>query len=65
MSTRVLITLGAQPEPGDTEASQTLLLHRALARLLEPHLHHREPPYGRMSPEEMLRWERRFLDFPD
>jgi hypothetical protein len=59
---RVLITLGAQPEPGDLEAGQTLPLHRALARLLEPYLHHREPPYGCMSPEEMLRWERRFLD---
>ena len=59
---RVLITLGEQPEPGDIETGQTLPLHRALARLLEPYLHHREPPYGHLSPEELLRWERRFLE---
>jgi hypothetical protein len=59
---RVLITLGEQPEPGDVEAGQTLPLHRALARLLEPHLHHWKLSYGTMNPQEQLRWERRFLD---
>jgi hypothetical protein len=59
---RVLITLGEQPEPGDVESGQTLPLHRALARLLEPHLHHWKLSYGTMDPAEMLRWERRFLD---
>ncbi len=59
---RVLITLGEQPEVGDTSAGHTLPLHREFARVLEPHLHHRRITYGTMNQEEMLRWERRFLD---
>jgi hypothetical protein len=59
---RVLITLGERPEVGDTAAGHTLPLHRALARLLEPHLHHLRISYGTVNPPEMLRWERRFLD---
>lgn len=59
---RVLITLGERPDPGDTESGRTLPLHRALASLLEPHLHHREFPLAFMRPEDFLRWERRFLD---
>jgi hypothetical protein len=59
---RVLITLGEQPEPGDVEAGQTLPLHRALAQLLEPHLYHWKSPYAHLNAEEILRWERRFLD---
>ena len=59
---RALITLGDQPNPGDVEAGETLPLHRALARVLEPHLYTRTRPLGRMTPEDMRRWERRFLD---
>ena len=59
---RVLITLGDEPNPGDVEADETLPLHRALARVLEPHLYRNSRPLGRMSPEDMRRWERRFLD---
>ncbi|WP_375771886.1 DUF3396 domain-containing protein [Archangium gephyra] len=59
---RVLITLGEQPETGDVKAGQTLPLHRALARLLEPHLHHQTKWVGDLRPEDLLRWERRFLD---
>ncbi|WP_143177888.1 type VI immunity family protein [Cystobacter ferrugineus] len=59
---RVLITLSERPEPGDTQAGQTLPLHRALARLLEPHLHHWGFPATRLDAEQILRWERRFLD---
>jgi hypothetical protein len=59
---RVLVTLGEQPETGDVKAGQTLPLHRALARLLEPHLHHQTKWVGDLRPEDMLRWERRFLD---
>nr|WCO03989.1 hypothetical protein [Cystobacter sp.] len=59
---RVLITLGEQPETGDLEAGQTLPLHRALARVLAPHLHHWKLPYFHLNQEEILRWERRFLD---
>ena len=59
---RVLLTLGDAPDPGDVEAGHTLPLHRALARVLEPHLYHRARPLGEMTREEQLRWERRFLD---
>jgi hypothetical protein len=59
---RVLITLGDAPETGDLEAGQSLPLHRALARLLEPHLYHWKTIFGRPGPEALARWERRFLD---
>lgn len=59
---RFLITLGERPEVGDVEAGQTLPMHRALARLLEPHLYHWKPTFGGPASEELLRWERRFLD---
>ncbi|WP_332468434.1 type VI immunity family protein [Cystobacter fuscus] len=59
---RVLITLGEQPEVGDVEAGQTLPLHRALARLLQPHLYHSDLDDLYPTTEELLRWERRFLD---
>lgn len=59
---RVLITLGDAPETGDLEAGQSLPLHRALARLLEPHLYHWKPMFGGSAPEALTRWERRFLD---
>ncbi|HYO53893.1 type VI immunity family protein [Archangium sp.] len=61
---RVLITLGERPEVGDMEAGQTLPLHRALARVLEPYLYRRKPPFSFCAPipEELLRWDRRFLD---
>lgn len=59
---RVLITLGAQPEAGDVEAGQTLPLHRALARLLAPYLYRSDMDGLFPVTEELLRWERRFLD---
>ena len=59
---RAVITLGEQPDAGDLEAGRTLPLHRALARLLEPHLYSSKRPPGRMTPDEWRRWERRFLD---
>jgi hypothetical protein len=59
---RVLITLGERPAVGDVEAGQTLPLHRALAQILEPYLYQRKPLFGNPVPEELLRWDRRFLD---
>ncbi|WNG61744.1 DUF3396 domain-containing protein [Archangium gephyra] len=59
---RVLITLGAQPEVGGVEADQRLAPHRALARVLEPVLYRRKSMFGRRVPEELLRWDRRFLE---
>ncbi|MFL5344848.1 MAG: DUF3396 domain-containing protein, partial [Hyalangium sp.] len=61
---KVLITLGAWPEAGDTERGDTLPAYRELARVLEPCLFH-EPDNRRLlgqSTEETRRWDRRFLD---
>jgi hypothetical protein len=60
---KVLITLGAWPEAGDTERGNTLPAYRELARVLEPWLYREED--RRMlgqSEEDTRRWERRFLD---
>ncbi|HYO55180.1 type VI immunity family protein [Archangium sp.] len=54
---RVVVTLGAWPEAGDTELGHTLPAYRELARVLEPWLH-----LGCFSQESLRRWERRFLD---
>jgi hypothetical protein len=59
---RAVITLGEQPDPGDLQEGRTLPLHRALARLLGPHLYSSKRPLGRMTLDEWRRWERRFLD---
>ncbi|KFE66240.1 DUF3396 domain-containing protein [Hyalangium minutum] len=60
---KVLITLGAWPEAGDTQQGDTLPAYRELARVLEPWLYVDEDP--RMlgqSEEDTRRWKRRFLD---
>jgi hypothetical protein len=59
---RVLITLGERPQVGDVEAGETLPQHRALAQILEPYLYRRKTMFGRPVPEELLRWDRRFLE---
>jgi hypothetical protein len=60
---RAVVTLGLWPEAGDTEQGNTLPAYRELARVLEPWLYH-DPPLqdANFTPEDMLRWERRFLD---
>ncbi len=60
---KVLITLGAWPEAGDTERGDTLPAYRELARVLESWRFH-EPDRRLLgqSAEESRRWERRFLD---
>ncbi|HZH74505.1 MAG TPA: DUF3396 domain-containing protein [Archangium sp.] len=60
---RSVVTLGLWPEAGDTEQGNTLPAYRELARVLEPWLYH-DPPVqdDDFPPEDMLRWERRFLD---
>jgi len=60
---RAIATLGLWPEAGDTEQGNILPAYRELARVLEPWLYH-EPPLrsSAFPPEDMLRWERRFLD---
>jgi hypothetical protein len=60
---RAVITLGPWPEAGDTEQGQTLSAYRELARVLEPWLYQEPYPlHYDFTPEDMLRWERRFLD---
>ncbi|WP_240359921.1 DUF3396 domain-containing protein [Pyxidicoccus trucidator] len=62
---RAVIALGDWPEAGDIEQGKTLPAYRELARVLEPWLFREEHPYSLgmgFTPEELLRWERRFLD---
>jgi hypothetical protein len=60
---RAVVTLGPWPEAGDTEQGQTLPAYRELARVLEPWLYHAQSRGGTdFTPEDLLRWERRFLD---
>jgi hypothetical protein len=60
---RVVITLGPQPEAGDTERGLTLPAWRELARVLEPWLYSRKPIRSLdFPPDDQRRWERRFLD---
>lgn len=60
---RLLISLGDEPEAGDTRHGETLPAYRELARVLEPRLFHK-PRFRNIlfPPEEWHRWERRFLD---
>lgn len=60
---RAVITLGPWPEAGDTEQGRSLPAYRELAHMLEPWLYHEPPLRGSaFTQEELLRWERRFLD---
>ncbi|MFY0579236.1 type VI immunity family protein [Cystobacter fuscus] len=59
---RAVVTLGEAPEAGDTAEEQPLPAYRELARVLEPWLYHEPYIKDEFTPEEMLRWERRFLD---
>jgi hypothetical protein len=62
---RAVITLGDWPEAGDIQQGKTLPAYRELARVLQPWLFREEHPYSLgmgFTPEELLRWERRFLD---
>ncbi len=60
---RAVITLGPQPEAGDTEQGDLLPAYQELARVLEPWLFHEKNRRDLDFPaEDMLRWECRFLD---
>lgn len=59
---RAVVTLGPWPEAGDTEQGKTLPAHRELARVLKPWLYV-EKLHAHAAPDnDVLRWERRFLD---
>jgi len=58
-----VITLGTWPEAGDILQGDTLPAYRELARVLEPWLFREQHPYSLgLSADDLLRWERRFLD---
>ena len=60
---RAIVTLGEWPETGDLEQGNTLPAYRELARVLEPWLYAAPRPlWPLFSPEDMRRWERRFID---
>jgi hypothetical protein len=60
---RAVVTLGPWPEAGDTEQGDNLPAYRELARVLEPWLYQEANlSVSSFSPEELLRWQRRFLD---
>jgi hypothetical protein len=58
---RAVVSLGAEPESGDLIAGDTLPHYRELARVLEPWRHAHPRPWGHLTQEETLKWERRFL----
>ena len=59
---RVVVAMGPKPEAGDLHQGNTLPSWRELARVLEPFRY--QPHYfpNEEVPEELRRWERRFLD---
>jgi hypothetical protein len=60
---RALVTLGPWPQAGDTERGDVLPAYRELARVLEPWLYHEERSRSLdFPPEDLRRWEHRFLD---
>jgi len=61
---RLLVRLGERPEAGDLQEGRNLPAYRELARVLEPWLLQSNPDWywQLFSPEELRRWERRFLD---
>jgi hypothetical protein len=62
---RAVITLGTWPEAGDSQQALPLPAYRELAKVLEPCLY-REKREGWsgyfQNPDQLRRWERRFLD---
>ncbi|MFP2911458.1 type VI immunity family protein [Pyxidicoccus sp. 3LFB2] len=61
---RVVVTLGQQPEAGDSEPGRSLAPYRELARVLEPWLYRERAPWTGFTEDDMRRWERRLLDEP-
>ncbi|MDY7231771.1 type VI immunity family protein [Hyalangium rubrum] len=60
---RAVVTLGEWPEAGDFEQGHTLPAYRELASVLKPWLYSAPRPLWHLfTPEDMRRWERRFLD---
>jgi Protein of unknown function (DUF3396) len=59
--TRVVVTVGPEPEAG--EDGRMPPAYRELARVLEPWLFHEKYlPDSTLTADELRRWERRLLD---
>jgi hypothetical protein len=61
---KALVSLGEDPETRDVERRSGMRPYRALARVLEPFLYEERPDWFGFSPEELRRWQRRFLEEP-
>ncbi|WP_375760729.1 DUF3396 domain-containing protein [Corallococcus exercitus] len=59
---RAVITLGPEPDAGDTARSPVLPAYRELARVLEPWMYFQGDSRPSRDAEALRRWERRFLD---
>ncbi|RKH68571.1 DUF3396 domain-containing protein [Corallococcus interemptor] len=59
---RAVVTLGSEPDAGDTSEGRVLPAHRELVRILEPWLATREVSRRYRDNDALRRWERRFLD---
>lgn len=60
---RAVISMGPWPEAGDIQKGEALPAYREVARVLAPWLYHATArSSSAFSPEDLLRWERRFLD---
>ena len=59
---RAVVTLGTEPEAGDTDKGQVLPGYRELARVLAPWLYTGADRVLDFSPEDSRRWHRRFVE---
>jgi hypothetical protein len=62
---RAVITLGEWPDSGDTREGRLLPSYRELTQVLLPILYREEREHWQApfdTPEELRRWQRRFLD---
>ncbi|GMU08387.1 DUF3396 domain-containing protein [Corallococcus caeni] len=59
---RAVITLGPEPDAGETARSPVLPPYRELARVLEPWMYFQGDSRPSRDAEAQRRWERRFLD---
>lgn len=59
---RAVVTLGTEPEAGDTDAGQVLPAYRELASVLGPQLYAEADRVLDFSPEDSRRWHRRFVE---
>ncbi|MGZ3458927.1 MAG: type VI immunity family protein [Archangium sp.] len=59
---KVLVALGKWPVVGNEEQPDALRPYRELTRVLEPYLYEECVYWRALTPDELRRWQRRFLD---